>query len=55
MKITDKKVFCANCQKFVKGREQKADATLRIICPRCDKPIWIWENLAWRYVGEPAQ
>jgi Zn finger protein HypA/HybF involved in hydrogenase expression len=53
MKIAPKKVYCSNCKKLVKGKEQKTDSTVRIICPKCNKPVWVREGFSWRYIKEP--
>ena len=53
MKTAPKKVLCSNCQKLVKGEEQKTDSVTRIICPKCKKPVWVKESHSWRYIKEP--
>ena len=53
MKISVKKIYCPTCQKLVKAKEDPANSSLRITCPRCKNTIWIRENLKWRYI--PAE
>ena len=53
MKTSPKKVFCPNCQKLVKGQEQKTESTTRIICPKCNKPIYLRDGFDWKYIKEP--
>ncbi len=50
MKTAPKKVYCSNCQKLVKGEEQKTDATIRIVCPQCKKPVYLKDGFNWRYI-----
>jgi endogenous inhibitor of DNA gyrase (YacG/DUF329 family) len=52
MKIAPRKVYCANCQKLVRGQEQKTDSPVRITCPICKKPVWIREGFSWKYIKE---
>ena len=49
MKLCSKKVYCPQCQRLVKGREQLTNADVSIVCPRCGLAIWIRDNFNWRY------
>ncbi len=52
MKVAPKKVFCSNCQKLVNGEEQKTDSTVKVVCSKCKKPVWIKDGFSWRYIKE---
>lgn len=49
-----KKIYCSTCQKMVLGVEQKTDNAVRVACPKCKQPIWMRENMNWRYI-KPAE
>jgi hypothetical protein len=50
MKLLVKRLYCANCQKLVRGKEQKTGATLSIVCGKCQKPICINGDSGWKHI-----
>ena len=49
MKICTKRIYCSNCRRLVKGREQGDSEKLQVSCSRCGKPIYVWDGITWRY------
>jgi hypothetical protein len=52
MKLCVKKIYCPDCRKLVKGREEKRNGGIHLSCPRCKRLIWIHDGLSWRYVKQ---
>lgn len=52
MKLCIKKIYCASCQKLVKGSEQILDKQVKVYCSKCGNPIWVWNGIGWRYLGK---
>ena len=52
MKVAPKKVYCSNCLKLVKGKEQKTESLLKVVCPKCEKPVYVKDGFYWRYIKE---
>ena len=48
MKLSVKRIFCQNCQKLVRGIEQKANDNILMSCSRCAKPLYLWDGIIWR-------
>jgi len=52
MKAVNKKIHCNSCQKLVKGLEQDVNGNRRVVCPRCERVLWVWNGLTWKYTPE---
>lgn len=52
MKIVVKKVHCPTCQKLVRGREQKMNNQLQVLCSACSRPLRLWTGTSWRPLHE---
>lgn len=52
MELCVKKVYCPRCQRLVQCRDETANDQVRVLCPRCGKPLWQWNGLTWRFVKE---
>ncbi len=48
-----KKVYCAKCQKLVKGKAQISSNSTQINCPRCGQNLWSWSLISWK--GEKCE
>jgi hypothetical protein len=52
MKLCVKRIYCPDCRRLARGREETVDGkTHRILCGRCGRPIWLWDGLTWKYTG----
>ncbi len=49
MKRFAQRIYCPNCQRLVKWREQEAANATEILCQKCGKLIWLKEGLFWKY------
>ncbi len=54
MNLIAKKVRCPDCQRLVSPRQQKVGADIRVSCSRCERPLWLWNGIYWRYLGLSA-
>lgn len=52
MKLVVKKVFCSHCKKLIKGIEQATDGDIRVSCPDCKTPLWLWDGITWRHLKQ---
>jgi RNase P subunit RPR2 len=43
-----KKIYCAKCQRLIKGQIKGSRNTSQIICPRCNQILWSWKSISWR-------
>jgi RNase P subunit RPR2 len=48
VRLPIKKTYCNKCHRLVNGQMQISGNTKRIICPRCNQNLWIWNSLIWR-------
>ena len=48
VRLPVKKMYCAECQRLVKGQKQVSGSITRIICPRCTRQLRVWNGLVWR-------
>jgi len=53
MKLIIKKLFCHECQKLVRTREQKSGRETQIICTQCGRLLYSWNGLRWK--SEPKK
>jgi hypothetical protein len=51
MKLAIKKVYCSNCQKLIKPREERQNGTTKFVCPVCKNPIWSKDKFEWKHFG----
>ncbi len=51
MKILAKKIYCSDDKRLVRGKEEKGNGNLNIICSVCGKLLRIWNGLNWKTVG----
>ena len=54
VKITGRKIYCTSCKKLVKSNEQKGEAVNSVLCSTCNKTLYEWDGLSWKYVGGNA-
>jgi RNase P subunit RPR2 len=50
IRLPVKKTFCSHCKKLIKGQKQISGNATRIICPKCNQNLWIWNNLSWKSI-----
>lgn len=50
MKICVKKIYCSNCRRLVRCREQATNGAVQVICSRCGKLLRIWNGITWQSV-----
>jgi DNA-directed RNA polymerase subunit RPC12/RpoP len=43
-----KKIYCAKCQKLVRGKAQISGNSTQINCPRCGQKLWSWGQISWK-------
>jgi RNase P subunit RPR2 len=48
VRLPIKRTYCNKCHKLVNGQMQLSGNTKRIICPKCNQNLWIWNSLIWR-------
>jgi len=52
MKLCVKKIYCPDCRRLVRGREETITGnTRRVFCARCGKALWLWDGITWKYTG----
>ena len=51
MKLVVKKIYCTNCQKLQKAKEENVNGTVRISCTVCKNLIWVKDNFEWHHSG----
>ncbi|MDD5082824.1 MAG: hypothetical protein PHU08_05560 [Dehalococcoidales bacterium] len=54
MKLIIKKIYCRNCQRLVKAKEQTTNGNTSVTCPRCNQSLWVRSGLNWKYAGKSA-
>jgi RNase P subunit RPR2 len=54
VRLPIKKTYCNKCHKLVSGQKQISGSTTRIICPKCNQQLWVWNSLIWRSVKSGA-
>ena len=52
MKLAVKKVYCTNCQKLQRVKEENNNGATRFTCTECKNAVWIKDNLTWHHFGE---
>jgi RNase P subunit RPR2 len=56
MKLVIKKTYCRGCKRLVGGKEQKKNKDhLEVVCPRCNRILWTYNGLVWRYAVEATK
>ncbi|MBN1190281.1 MAG: hypothetical protein JXA46_11055 [Dehalococcoidales bacterium] len=55
IRLPIKKIYCAKCQKLVRGKAQIPGNGAKIDCPRCGQNLWSWSRTSWRGAGNEAE
>ena len=48
MKLAVKRMYCVYCRRLVRGVERLDEDTVRILCGRCHRPLYMWDGVNWR-------
>lgn len=54
LKLPVKRIYCPHCKRLVrgqekeKGKEEKNNGTIQILCSICNRLIWVWNGLNWQ-------
>ncbi|MCX8126180.1 MAG: hypothetical protein N3E40_03435 [Dehalococcoidia bacterium] len=51
MKLCVKRIYCVNCRRLVKCREEPVNGRINIVCSRCGSVIWVKNPVTWRYAA----
>jgi RNase P subunit RPR2 len=54
MKLCIKRIYCDNCHKLVRCREQEASGASQILCLKCGRPLRFLDGTTWKYAQKSA-
>jgi RNase P subunit RPR2 len=50
MKLVTHRTYCTDCKCLVMGVQEKNGNRLKLLCPKCKRPLWTYSGYTWRYL-----
>ncbi|MFH1382529.1 MAG: hypothetical protein ABIH70_06490 [Chloroflexota bacterium] len=54
MEACTKRIYCADCQRLVKCRQEQVSGKDSVLCSRCGRLLWVHEPTGWKYAAKAA-